>query len=83
MNEHESKLQAVCDENRGVNYNDCRQAIKSLDWDGWYPEVDVNGRLTGSLIPADQYGYSVCDVQGSSVLIHDTAMDAVVVNDAN
>ena len=82
MNEHEQQLQAVCEANRGVNYNDCRQVIKSLDWHGWYPEVDVKGRLTGNLIPADQYGYSICDVQGIDVVIHDTAMDAVVVDDA-
>ena len=81
MTKHEQKLQSVCESNRGVNYNDCRVAIESLDWDGWYPEVDTKGRLTGNLIPANEYGFSVCDVIGDSVLIHSTASDAVIVDD--
>jgi hypothetical protein len=76
----EQALQAFAESARGVHYNKVRDQIGSYDWAGWYPEVTTRGVLTGNIIPADQYGYVVCDVQPCGVVIHEHASDAVVVD---
>ena len=77
---NEIALQTFAEKNRGQHYNAVRSGIESMDWDGWYPEINTEGCLTGCIIPADQYGYSVCDVSDEAVCVHSTAADAVIVD---
>ena len=79
MSDREQRVQLACESNCGNQFNDCRSKLMELDWDGYYPEVDSDGCLTGNLISAEQPGYDVCDVSATGVSVHDTAMDAVIV----
>jgi len=50
-----------------INFGDC------------YPEVDEDGCLTGNLIPGDEPGYSICDIDASGSVHRDEyAYDAMI-----
>ena len=76
----ESELADFCSVNSGLHYSEVRFLIESMDWSEYYPEVDRDGKLTGSLIHAESDGYEICDVGSpeESLNIRDTASDAVV-----
>jgi len=65
----------------GQFYDDVRDQIFILDWDGIYPEVDPNGCLTGRVIDAKNTDYEICDVTAQGVEICEGASDAMI--DAN
>jgi len=43
----------------GQPYSACRAEIEALDWDGWYPEVDIDGNLTGAIIEASSTDHEI------------------------
>ena len=66
-------------EHAGECYSKIREAIASIDCGDCYPEVDEDGLLTGNLIPGDEPGYSVCDIDKfGSVRRHEHASAAVI-----
>jgi len=69
-------------DNRGRQYNDIREALLMLDWDGLYPVVDSSGVLTGETVLADDSRrYSICDVSpNGTVRIGDHCCDAVTLD---
>lgn len=62
----------------GQFYNDVREQIFAIDWDGLYPEVDVNGCVTGRVIDAQETDYAICDVTDDGVAVSDHASDAMI-----
>ena len=68
-----------CADHAGECYNKIRDAILAINFGDCYPEVNGSGVLTGSLIPGDELGYSVCDIDASgNVHRHEHAIDAVI-----
>lgn len=43
----------------GQPYSACRHQLDVLDWDGWYPEVDIDGRLTGKIVEASSTEHEI------------------------
>ena len=71
---HETLLTRIS----GQSYDDVRDQIFSLDWDGIYPEVDADGCLTGRVIDAKNTDYEICDVTAHGVEIREGASDAMI-----
>jgi len=63
---------------KGQHYNAVREQIEALDWDGWYPEVDIDGDLTGEIIEASDAAYSIVDVTPEGVVARHGASDAMI-----
>lgn len=53
----------------GQHYCNARETIESANWDGWYPEVDQTGHLTGEVIEENSVNHTVVGVVTDS-LIH-------------
>jgi len=68
-----------CSEHAGRSYNKLRAAMIAINFGDCYPEVDEDGCLTGNLIPGDEPGYSICDID-ASVSVHrdEYAYDAMI-----
>jgi len=43
----------------GQSYSACRAEIEALDWDGWYPETDGQGYLTGAMVEANSIDHEI------------------------
>jgi len=68
-----------CADHAGEHYNKIWDAIEKIDCGDCYPEVDADGVLTGNLIPGDEPGYSLCDIdQSGNVHRHEHAFEAVI-----
>ena len=68
-----------CAKHAGACYSKIRDAIAAIDCGDCYPEVDEDGVLTGNLIPGDESGYGLCDVDAfGDVLRHEHASEAVI-----
>ena len=86
-NQVEFRLRVLCQptpeeffaEHAGKCYNKIRTDVAAVDCGDCYPEVDADGVLTGNLIPGDEPGYSICDIDESgSVRRHQHASEAVI-----
>jgi hypothetical protein len=68
-----------CSEHAGRSYNKLRAAMIAINFGDCYPEVDEDGCLTGNLIPGDEPGYSICDIDASGSVHRDEyAYDAMI-----
>jgi len=74
MSEHETLISL----NAGRNYNDIRDQIASMDWDAMYPEVDIDGCLTGRVVSIESTDHLICDVRETGVVFGNGAMDAMI-----
>ena len=73
-----SEHEQLATELRGEFFNTVRDRIFSLDWDGLYPEVDVNGCLTGEVIDAQSADHAICDITADDVVVSEHASDAMI-----
>ena len=73
-----SKHQAVCNANQGRAYGDVRNDLIQMDWDGYYPEVDLSGCLTGRVINAESPAHLVCDIKNGVVVFGEHTSDAMI-----
>jgi len=64
--------------NAGRHYNDVRSQIASLDWDGVYPEVDMDGILTGCVVSVESVNHLICDVRESGIVFGNCSSDAMI-----
>ena len=66
----------------GKSYNSIREVLESLAWIDLYPEVDINGCLTGGVIELDSMGddYAICDVTDDDIVVRPdgASMDAAI-----
>jgi len=62
----------------GQPYADCREQIDTIDWDGWYPEVDIDGDLTGEIADLHSTEHEIVDVTPDGVVAWPGATDAMV-----
>ena len=69
-------------DNRGRHYNDIRESLTALDWDGIYPEVDRCGLLTGGVVDAASQTHAICDVTQAGVWFGEHCSDAMVIETA-
>ena len=65
-------------QNIGKHYNAIRTQIELLDWDGIYPEVDLDGCLTGRVVAAECSTHVICDVRDSGLVFGNCVCDAII-----
>lgn len=53
----------------GQNYNTARGTLETIDFDGVYPEVDLNGVLTGNTIAATSMDHEIVDILESGDVV--------------
>ena len=70
--------QGFCEVYSGKSLHSLRQQFELVDWDGVFPEVGSEGKLTGRVIPGDEDGYMICDVNHRGVEFDEQASDAVI-----
>lgn len=74
---HEQLLQA----HAGRHYDTIRAEIQMLDWDGFYPEVDADARITGRVIDASSQEHTICEIIAGIVMPNEHASDAMISDD--
>jgi len=62
----------------GQSYSACRAEIEALDWDGWYPVVNLAGDLTGEIAEASSESHDIVDVDAGGVVARPGAADAML-----
>jgi len=76
------ELESCARENATLHYEDAKAAslMDSLDWDGYYPEVDGHGYLTGDIVDIDTEGYINVD---DEVYVREDALSREQLRDVN
>jgi len=64
----------------GQSYSACREQIDTLDWDGWYPVIDIDGDLTGEIADLHSTEHEIVDVTPDGVVARPGATDAMVLS---